>query len=35
MAVFEIDIPLLKKEGIDMEWSLMNVKEMVCSSLII
>ena len=34
MIVFELDIPLLNDDGIDMEWSLMNVKELVFSSMI-
>ena len=33
MIVFDVDIPLLNEDGIDMEWSLMNVKELVCSSM--
>ena len=34
MIVFELDIPLLNEDGIDMEWSLMNVKELDCLSMI-
>ena len=34
MIVSELDIPLLNEDGIDMEWSLMNVKELDCSSMI-
>ena len=33
MIVFELDIPSLNEDGIDMEWSLMNVKELDCSSM--
>ena len=33
MIVFELDIPSLNEDGIDMEWSLMNVKELICSSM--